>query len=345
MTARAAPSIKVDGEDLRPRQGQHRREAGARPGPRDDDAEAQQKEFLRDQECNYAIASTRTAFGRFRASAFIQRGQCGMVLRRIKSEIPRIPDLGLPPVVADLAMAKRGLVIFVGGTGTGKSTSLAAMVGHRNRNSRGHILSIEDPIEFIHDHAGCLITQREVGIDTESFETGLQNALRQAPDVILIGEVRSAETMAARPELRRDRPPVPVHPARQQRQPGDRPHPQLLPVGAPSPGAHGPVPEPEGDDRPAAAAARGRPGSRAGDGGAAQLAADRRSHPQRRNMHLIKEVMARSTEQGMQTLDQSLLAKYAEGEITADEAIRCADRRTRCASASRCRQAPPGRGR
>jgi hypothetical protein len=242
-------------------------------------SEAQQKEFLRDQECNYALSSEKPS-GVFRASAFIQRGQCGMVLRRIKSEIPRIDELGLPPIVEDLAMAKRGLVIFVGGTGTGKSTSLAAMVGHRNRNSRGHILSVEDPIEFIHDHAGCLITQREVGLDTESFETGLQNALRQAPDVILIGEVRSAETMAARPELRRDRPPVPVHPAREQRQPGHRPHPQLLPDGTSPPGAHGPVPEPAGDDRPAAAAPGRRRGPRAGDGGAAELAADRRSHPQ-----------------------------------------------------------------
>ena len=155
VTARAAPSIKVDGEI----------HAIGKDSLTEDQARAlvletmnptQQADFLRDQECNYAIFSDE--YGRFRASAFIQRGQFGLVLRRIKSEIPRFQELGLPPIVADLAMAKRGLVIFVGGTGTGKSTSLAAMVGHRNRHSRGHILSIEDPIEFIHDHAGCLVT-------------------------------------------------------------------------------------------------------------------------------------------------------------------------------------------
>jgi len=153
----------------------------------------QQEEFLKHRECNYAMGSE--GLGRFRASAFVQRGRCGLVIRRINSEIPTIDELGLPPIIKELAMTKRGLVIFVGATGTGKSTSLAAMVGYRNENSHGHIISIEDPIEFIHEHAGCIVTQREVGMDTESFDVALKNTLRQAPDVILIGEVRTAETM------------------------------------------------------------------------------------------------------------------------------------------------------
>ncbi len=118
-----------------------------------------------------------------------------MVVRRIVTEIPKADDLGLPPVLKDIIMAKRGLVLFVGGTGTGKSTSLAALIGHRNQNSHGHILTIEDPIEFVHEHKNCVITQREVGIDTQSFDDALKSSLRQAPDVILIGEIRSMETM------------------------------------------------------------------------------------------------------------------------------------------------------
>ncbi|MEQ8514148.1 MAG: PilT/PilU family type 4a pilus ATPase, partial [Chromatocurvus sp.] len=192
ITARAAPAIKVDGEIFSLQMDALDEEA-ARELVLSTMTEAQQAQFLRYNECNYAVQSD--VHGRFRLSAFLQRGRCGLVVRRIQTRIPRIEELGLPPIVSRLSMLKRGLVIFVGGTGTGKSTSLAAMVGHRNRHSRGHILSIEDPIEFLHDHAGCLITQREVGMDTESFEVGLQNALRQAPDVIMIGEVRSAETM------------------------------------------------------------------------------------------------------------------------------------------------------
>lgn len=155
--------------------------------------DSQRKDFVRDKELNFAISAR--GVGRFRVSAFYQRNLVGMVLRRIETNIPNLDELGLPPIVKDIAMTKRGLIIFVGGTGTGKSTSLAAMIGHRNRNSRGHIITIEDPIEFIHSHQGCIVTQREVGIDTDSFEIALKNTLRQAPDVILIGEVRSQETM------------------------------------------------------------------------------------------------------------------------------------------------------
>jgi len=148
----------------------------------------QRGEFMEKKELNYAISAR--GVGRFRASAFFQRNLAGMVLRRIETNIPRIDDLGLPEVIKELAMVKRGLVIFVGATGTGKSTSLASMIGHRNRNSKGHIISIEDPIEFIHQHQGCVVTQREVGIDTDSFEIALKNTLRQAPDVIFVYTAR-----------------------------------------------------------------------------------------------------------------------------------------------------------
>ncbi|HSN51739.1 MAG TPA: PilT/PilU family type 4a pilus ATPase [Woeseiaceae bacterium] len=151
------------------------------------------KEFDSTKECNFAIAPQ--GIGRFRVSAFIQQGYVGAVLRTITTEIPTLEELELPPILKDVVMNKRGVVIVVGGTGSGKSTTLAAMIGHRNENSRGHIVSIEDPIEYVHPHKGCVITQREVGIDTESWHNALKNTLRQAPDVILIGEIRDRETM------------------------------------------------------------------------------------------------------------------------------------------------------
>jgi len=151
------------------------------------------KEFDATKECNFAIAPK--GIGRFRVSAFIQQGYVGAVLRTITTEIPTLEELELPPILKDVVMNKRGIVIVVGGTGSGKSTTLAAMIGHRNENSRGHIVSIEDPVEYVHPHKGCVITQREVGIDTESWHNALKNTLRQAPDVILIGEVRDRETM------------------------------------------------------------------------------------------------------------------------------------------------------
>ncbi|MDG6347680.1 PilT/PilU family type 4a pilus ATPase [Luteimonas sp. 8-5] len=153
----------------------------------------QREEFERTHECNFAIGVA--SVGRFRVSCFYQRNQVGMVLRRIESKIPSIDELALPPIIKTLAMTKRGIIIFVGATGTGKSTSLAAMIGYRNQNSTGHIITIEDPIEFVHKHEGCIITQREVGIDTDSWEAALKNTLRQAPDVIMIGEVRTREGM------------------------------------------------------------------------------------------------------------------------------------------------------
>ncbi|MBF7688597.1 PilT/PilU family type 4a pilus ATPase [Acinetobacter rathckeae] len=156
--------------------------------------EKQRAEFKETKECNFAITSGADG-RRFRVSAFYQRDMPGMVIRRIENVIPLTDELKLPPVLKKLIMEKRGIILFVGGTGTGKSTSLASLIGHRNRSSHGHIITIEDPVEFIHQHAGCIITQREVGIDTQSFEVALKNTLRQAPDVILIGEIRTTEVM------------------------------------------------------------------------------------------------------------------------------------------------------
>jgi len=145
------------------------------------------------KECNFAIA--RAGIGRFRVSAYIDQNGVGLVLRTINTQIPTLEELGLPPILRDVAMSSRGLVMVVGGTGSGKSTSLAAMIGYRNQNSHGHIITIEDPVEFVHEHGNCIVTQREVGVTTESWEVALKNTLRQAPDVILIGEVRDRETM------------------------------------------------------------------------------------------------------------------------------------------------------
>ena len=153
----------------------------------------QASEFENSKEINFAVSPP--GIGRFRINAFLQQGRVGMVLRRINTTIPSFNDLNLPPVLKDVIMSKRGLVIFIGATGSGKSTSMASLLGYRNLNSKGHIITIEDPIEFVHDHGGCIITQREVGVDTDSWDLALRNSLRQAPDVILIGEVRSRETM------------------------------------------------------------------------------------------------------------------------------------------------------
>ena len=153
----------------------------------------QTREFDATKEANFAIAPPGT--GRFRVSAFIQQGNTGCVIRTINSKIPTLEELELPPILKDIVMSKRGLVIVVGATGSGKSTTLAAMVGYRNEKTRGHIVTIEDPVEYVHPHRGCVVTHREVGVDTESWHTALKNTLRQAPDVIMIGEIRDRETM------------------------------------------------------------------------------------------------------------------------------------------------------
>jgi twitching motility protein PilU len=193
ITAGRPPSIKIDGV-IRPVGTEALTPDETKKAVQDLMTPKQRKEFEQTNECQFAIHARGA--GRFRVSAFVQRNAAGMVLRRIETQIPTIEELNLPPTLRDLSMHKRGIVIFVGGTGTGKSTSLAALVGYRNRMSTGHIITIEDPIEYVHEHDGCIITQREVGVDTESFEVALRNTLRQAPDVILIGEIRTRETMA-----------------------------------------------------------------------------------------------------------------------------------------------------
>lgn len=192
ITAGVPPSIKVDGkitsltnQALTPEQ--------ARAFVYGIMNEEQRRQFEATNECNFAIHPKE--IGRFRVNVFMQQGYTGMVLRTIETHIPKFDDLRLPKVLTEIAMTKRGLVIFVGGTGSGKSTSLAALIGYRNEHSYGHIITIEDPIEFVHEHKNCIITQREVGVDTESFEVALKNSMRQAPDVILIGEIRTRETM------------------------------------------------------------------------------------------------------------------------------------------------------
>jgi len=282
----------------------------------------QKEEFTRDHECNFAI-NTR-GLGRFRVSAFYQRNLVGMVLRRIEVNIPRCSDLGLPPVIEELSMTKRGLIIFVGATGTGKSTSLASMIGHRNENSSGHIISIEDPIEFIHQHKGCIVTQREVGVDTDSFEVALKNTLRQAPDVIMIGEVRTPETMehaiafaetghlclctlhANNANQALDRI---IHFF-----PTDR-HSQIwmdLSLNLRAMVAQQLIPTQDGQGRRAAVEILIN----------SPLMSD---HIRKGEVHLLKELMSKSNEQGMQTFDQALYKLYAEGEVTYDSAIASAD--------------------
>ena len=192
ITAEFPPAIKVDGKVTKvspqPLNATHTL-ALARSVMND----KQVAEFERTKECNFAIAPPNV--GRFRVNAFVQQGKVGMVLRVIPLSVPTIDGLGMPAILKEVAMTKRGLCILVGATGSGKSTTLAAMVDWRNDNSFGHIITVEDPIEFVHTHKNCVVTQREVGIDTDSWEAALKNTLRQAPDVILMGEIRDRETM------------------------------------------------------------------------------------------------------------------------------------------------------
>lgn len=192
ITVGAPPCIKVNGK-IRPINREPLTKDSATSIVLGTMSEEQAELFKAEHELQYAISIE--GFARFRMSAFYQRGSIGAVCRRIETEIPTFEQLDLPPSLGDLAMLKRGIIVMVGATGTGKSTTLAAMIGHRNENSTGHIISIEDPIEYVHRHRRCIITQREVGIDTESFEVALRNTLRQAPDVILIGEIRTREAM------------------------------------------------------------------------------------------------------------------------------------------------------
>lgn len=192
VTVGAAPSMKIDGK-MTPLSNQSLSPSHTQVLVRSIMNDRQLAEFDAHQEVNFAISLP--GISRFRVNAFTQRGSTGLVIRVIQSSIPEFKELYLPDVLKEIAMTKRGLVIFVGSTGSGKSTSLAAMIGYRNKKSYGHIITIEDPIEFVHQHENCIVTQREVGVDTENYEIALKNTLRQAPDVILIGEIRDRETM------------------------------------------------------------------------------------------------------------------------------------------------------
>ena len=282
----------------------------------------QRIEFNDTQECNFAVSAR--GIGRFRCSAFHQRNLAGMVLRRIETRIPRIEELGLPDVIKKLAMTKRGLLIFVGATGTGKSTSLAAMIGHRNRNSKGHIISIEDPIEFIHQHEGSIVTQREVGIDTDSFEVALKNTLRQAPDVIMIGEVRTRETMEyAMTFAETGHLCLATLHANNANQALDRimhffPHERQrqlwmdLSLNLKAIVAQQLVPTPDGLGRKAVIEVLIN----------TPLVSD---HIRKGDVHLLKDLMAKSPELGMQTFDQALFKGYSRGELTYEDALAHAD--------------------
>ena len=192
ITAGFPPAMKIDGK-LTPVSSQTLNTQQTAEIARTVMNDKQAQEFQETLECNFAISMP--SVGRFRVNAFIQRSAVGLVFRVINTNIPKFDDLKLPQILKDVVMAKRGLIIFVGGTGSGKSTSMAAMLGHRNESSYGHIITIEDPVEFVHSHRNCIVTQREVGVDTENWHAALKNTLRQAPDVIMIGEIRDRETM------------------------------------------------------------------------------------------------------------------------------------------------------
>jgi len=192
ITANFPPAIKLDGE-IRPQMERALSPEQSSMLVRAIMNDRQTKEFDSTKECNFAIAPP--GIGRFRVSAFVQQGHVGCVIRLINAKIPSFEELDLPPVLKEVVLSKRGLVLVVGGTGSGKSTTLASMLGYRNDKTRGHIVTIEDPVEYVHQHKGCVITHRDVGVDTESWHAALKNTLRQAPDVILIGEIRDRETM------------------------------------------------------------------------------------------------------------------------------------------------------
>ena len=321
ITAEFPPAFKIDGKvtpvSNQPLTAQHTVEL-ARAIMNDKQAAA----FEQTKECNFAI--NPVSLGRFRVSAFMQQGRVGMVLRTITTTIPKFNDLGLPDVLRDLSMTKRGLIITVGSTGSGKSTTLAAMVGYRNANSYGHIITVEDPIEYVHPHGNCIVTQREVGIDTEDWTAALKNSLRQAPDVIQIGEIRDRETMdhavafAETGHLCL----ATLH-ANSTNQaldriinffPEDRRSQLLMDLSF---------------NLKAVISQRLIPfkGSK-GRCAAIEILLNTPLVGDlifKGQVHEIKEVMKKSTEQGMQTFDQALFSLYEAGKITYEDALRNAD--------------------
>ena len=321
VTAGFPPAIKIDGE-VRPQAERKLLPEEAAMMVRVIMNDRQTKEFDATKECNFAIAPL--GVGRFRVNAFVQQGHVGCVIRLVNSTIPSIDTLELPGVLKDLVMQQRGLVIIVGGTGSGKSTTLAAMLGHRNASSRGHIVTIEDPVEFVHPSAGCVITQREVGVDTDSWHAALRNTLRQAPDVILIGEIRDRETLEYAIQFAETGHLVlsTLH-ANSANQaldrainlfPSERREQLLMDLSL---------------------NLRGLVSQRlvARESGAGRIAATEillhsplvQDLIFRGEVVRIKEVMARSTRLGMKTFDQSLFELYEQGHISYEEALRTAD--------------------
>ena len=282
----------------------------------------QASEFEATKECNFAVSPGD--IGRFRVNAFMQQGRAGMVLRTINTSIPKFDDLNLPPVLKDVVMTKRGLIIMVGGTGSGKSTSLAAMIGYRNENSYGHIITIEDPIEYVHDHRNCVVTQREVGVDTDSWEAALKNTLRQAPDVILIGEIRDRDTMdhaiafAETGHLAMAT--LHANSANQALDriinffPEERKHQLLmdLSLNIRALVSQRLIPKKDGKGRAAAVEILLN----------SPLISDLIFKGE---VHEIKSIMAKSRELGMQTFDQHLFDLYESGDISYEDALRNAD--------------------
>ena len=321
ITSGFPPAMKIDGKmtpaTTQPLSSQHTQEL-ARAIMNDKQA----AEFEATKECNFAISPA--SIGRFRVNAFMQQQRVGMILRTINVQIPEMDDLKLPPVLKDVVMTKRGLVLFVGGTGSGKSTSLAAMIGYRNQNSYGHIITIEDPVEYVHDHRNCVITQREVGVDTDSWEVALKNTLRQAPDVILIGEIRDKEVMehaiafAETGHLAMGT----LH-ANNANQAIDRiinffpeeRRPQLLmdlSLNLKAIVSQRLIPVKEGKGRAAAVEILLN----------SPLIADLIFKGE---IHSIKEIMKKSKELGMKTFDMALFDLFEEGRISYDDALRFAD--------------------
>ena len=321
ITAGFPPAIKIDGK-VTPVSNQTLSPPHTAELARSIMNDRQAAEFEATRECNFAISPA--GIGRFRVNALMQQGRVAIVCRTINMSIPTLDELGLPVVLKDIAMTKRGLVIFVGGTGTGKTTSLAALVDHRNRNSFGHIITIEDPIEFVHDHKNCIVTQREVGVDTDNWEAALKNTLRQAPDVILMGEIRDRETMdyavafAETGHLCL----ATLH-ANSTNQaidriinffPEERRHQLLMDLSLNLRGmvSQRLLPKKDGKGRVAAIEIMLN----------SPLISDLIFKGE---VHEIKEIMKKSRELGMQTFDQALFDLYEAGKITYEDALRNAD--------------------
>ncbi len=321
ITAGAPPSIKINGR-ITPITPAPLNAAQARDLVLNVMTPAQREEFEETHECQFAISLS--GVGRFRVSCFYQRNCVGMVLRRIETKVPSVDELNLPAIIKQLAMTQRGIIMFVGATGTGKSTSLASMIGYRNKNSTGHIITIEDPIEYVHKHEGCIITQRELGIDTDSWENALKNTLRQAPDVIMIGEVRTRETMeyainfaetghlclctlhANNANQAMDRVIHFFEIDRRQQLFMD------LSLNLKAVIAQQLIPTPDGKARRVVVEVLlGTP-----------LVQD---YIRKGNVDKLKDVMKESTNLGMRTFDQSLFELYQAGEITYEDALRHAD--------------------